>query len=217
MNLLEQANRYNIWWRARPSLSPVGSIPLNEELGRQTADYFEATPHNPNDLRVRQAYDAMKRDIKSQWTYASRVMGIQFIPTRGDPYSSSQDMIDDVTNNHRLRIFTGGTMPPDHPLAAIDPDTGLSYNVMFRGVHDLFGHAAHGNQFGPIGERRAFAAHAQMFQTKAIPALAFETHAQNSWFNFGKHIRNAGRFIAPERRPFPPQKANVLPERYYRF
>ena len=45
-------------------------------------------------------------------------------------------------------------------------------NDFFRIVHDIFGHAMHGNSFGPIGEDRAWFDHMNMFTPLAAAALA---------------------------------------------
>jgi len=111
-------------------------------------------------------------------------------------------------------------MPVDHPLAE-DAGNGLTYNDKLRAVHDLFGHATNENQFGPAGEERAWREYRQMFSPEAVPALTTETRGQNSWVNFGAHLRDAeGNIpgkgepgaIHPADRPFAEQKAGLLPE-----
>jgi hypothetical protein len=106
-------------------------------------------------------------------------------------------------------------------------DTGLKaggepllVNDMFRAVHDYFGHAKEGYEFGPRGEYNAYLAHSKMFSKTAIPALTAETMGQNSWVNFGKHLRDekgnipkkgeAG-YKSPTERPYAAQKATALP------
>jgi hypothetical protein len=66
----------------------------------------------------------------------------------------------------------------------MDPNTGLTANEMFRAVHDFYGHAVHGNPFGPKGEEIAYGAHSQMFSPLARMAMASETRGQNSFVNF---------------------------------
>jgi hypothetical protein len=55
---------------------------------------------------------------------------------------------------------------------------------MFRAVHDFYGHAVHGNQFGAKGEEIAYGAHSQMFSPLARIAMASETRGQNSFVNY---------------------------------
>ena len=73
---------------------------------------------------------------------------------------------------------------PHDFLNAIDPETGLNTNEMFRAIHDFYGHAVHGNPFGPKGEEIAYGAHAQMFSPLARMAMASETRGQNSFVNY---------------------------------
>jgi hypothetical protein len=219
----------------RPAIDAT-TKPHDPEFAARVADAFDALKHNPNDPAVQKSYAAMKRDIRAQWDYATQKMGIKFEPwetsfdynksfkelgkEKAQPYANSKEMMDDVNNNHHLYFFQGGTMAKDHPLAEIDPQTGYSSNDMLRAVHDLFGHAAHGFQFGPKGEENAYLVHRQMFSPEAIPALTTETRAQNSWFNYGAHLRNAeGKlpakgepgFVPTSERPFADNKAALLP------
>ena len=217
--LLEEMNIYQEIM-GKPDILPTEAIPFDENLAYLTADYFDKALHDPQNPEVQKSYASLKKDIAKQWEYATKTLGYRFIPSTGDPYPNSEALQEDVRTTHRLYFYTGGNLPANHPLSEIDPNTGFSYNDMFRAVHDLFGHAGHGNQFGPVGERRAFLDHAQMMSASSIPALAFETHAQNSWFNFGKHLRTCnGRvclkgevgYVSPRDRPYAEQKANVLP------
>jgi hypothetical protein len=187
---------------------------------KEIADEYDKLQHNPNDPEVQKSYGALKRDIDDQWDFATQKMGIKMEPwtEEGQPYKNSKEMTADVNNNHHLYFFQGGEMPMDHPLAE-DAGQGLSYNDKLRAVHDLFGHAANENQFGPAGEERAWQEHRQMFSSEAVPAVTTETRGQNSWVNFGKHLRDAeGNIpakgetgaIAPAERPFAEQKAGLL-------
>jgi hypothetical protein len=135
-------------------------------------------------------------------------------------------MAADARKGH-LHFFTGGDFPKDHLLAqpsgVTHGDRDLTYNDLFRAVHDYYGHALYGNQFGPRGEEHAYRTHARMFTPRARPAMAAETRGQNSYVNYGRHLRDAqgnipqagqpGHIPAPER-PFAEQKNNVLPQEY---
>ena len=180
----------------------------------QIADAHEAMEHAPGDPAVKASYSAMKQDVAKQWDYAVQHLGVQFEPWthEGQPYANSREMREDVLNNRHLYFFTGGDFSADHPLTEVSPKTGLAYNDMFRAIHDLFGHAVEGYQFGPGGEESAWNLHRQMFSPEAQGALVSETKAQNSWVNFGKHIREAETPPPPSQRPFAPQKAGLIPE-----
>lgn len=97
-------------------------------------------------------------------------------------YKSSKQLFEDIDKRNHMFVYRGGD--PHDFLGQIDPDTGLSYNEMFRAVHDYFGHAVHRNQFGPVGEETAWAAHSRMFSPLARVAMSSETRGQNSLVNY---------------------------------
>ena len=148
----------------------------------EIADAYEAIKHEPGDPAVKASYDALKKGIDDQWNNAVEA-GVDFEPwsKKGQPYADSAAMKADVDENHHLWFFRGGEMPADHPLAQVDPVTGFTYNDKLRAVHDLYGHAAYGWQFGERGEENAWITHSQMFPREALPALTTETKGQNSW------------------------------------
>lgn len=206
----------------RPPITEV--MPQATPNGRELADAYDKMKHNPNDPNVQRAYTAMKDEIDDQWEHAVQ-SGFKFEPwtKEGQPYANSREMMQDVKNNHHLFFFTGGDLAADHPLAETDPKTGLTYNEKLRAVHDLYGHAAGGFEFGPKGEEAAYQTHAQMFSPEALPALTTETRGQNNWVNQGPHMRNAeGQiiqkgepgYLAPTERPFAENKAALLPEKF---
>lgn len=190
-----------------------------EEVQKKIADTYEAAPHDPNDPEVANSYAKLAHETKQQYLHAQQ-NGYTFTPWGGkDPYKTSAEMRQDVLNNKNLGYYQGGDMPQDHPLAQVDPETGLTPNDMFRAVHDLYGHALHGFEFGPRGEYGAWKAHSQMYSPEARRAMTSETHSQNSFVNFGKHLRRPDGsipkrgeegWIHPNDRPFAEQKA-VLP------
>lgn len=201
-SVAEAANEFNRS-AGRPEIS-AEKVPHVPATAERIAQAYEAMPHAPNEPAVKKAYDAAKKDIDAQWDYATDKMGVKFEPwtKEGQPYANSKEMTADVKNNKHLYFFQGGELPADHPLAATDSETGLSYNDKLRAVHDLFGHAAHEFQFGPKGEENAWNVHRQMFSPEAIPAITTETRGQNSWVNYGQHLRvpfQEGRTVPPER------------------
>jgi hypothetical protein len=108
----------------------------------------------------------------------------------------------DVQENKHLFVYAG----ENDPNSLMTPED----NWIFRGVHDLFGHAANGYDFGPRGELNAAIEHAKMFPKEALPALFAETHGQNSWVNFGPNTH-----LPPSERPFAEQKGFAVPEEHF--
>ena len=204
----------------------AGLAPVDTGLSKRVADAYEAMKHNPESPKTKAAYEALKTETKAQWDAAEKA-GYKFEPWTkpGQPYANSAEMAADVRDNKHLYYFPGGDIPKDHPLADVDPKTGETYNNIFRAVHDLFGHAKNDYEFGPRGEENAFLAHSRMYSDKAVPALLSETKGQNSWVNFGPHLRDENGnvpvrgetgYVPPTERPFAEQKAGLLPDNLVR-
>lgn len=176
---------------------------VNTELARKIADFYEAAEHAPADATVKMSYDALRDETLKQFD-AIKAAGYTIEPWQdaGEPYKSSADMTSDVRDNKHLYFKTTGTeVRPDNLMA--------DFNDVFRAVHDFFGHAAEGYQFGPRGELAAWNAHSEMYPPAAQGALASETLAQNLWVNFGKHLE--GKTIPLPERPFAEQKNILVP------
>jgi hypothetical protein len=205
-------NDYN----AQNGLPPVDHSqyhPLDEGFGRRVADAYDRLQEdNSADPQVRASYDALIRETKAQWDHLVKA-GYKLEPwtQEGQPYANSHEMVADVKNNKHLYFYQGGE---PHPfLSAIDPDTGLSYNDMFRAVHDAWAHAAGGFGFGPRGEEMAHDMHSQSFSPLARQAMTTETRGQNSWVNFGKHNYDAegnALHVPATVKPFATQKVDLL-------
>jgi broad specificity phosphatase PhoE len=207
--------------RALPS---IGNLPINPDLGKRLADFAQEAQHNPNDPAVKDSYNALNSQIKQQYD-AIQKAGYKIEPWTGagEPYKSSAEMSADVRNNkHLFFLPTQGNFTGAENNLMLKPSgvEGLSNNDLFRAVHDFFGHAKEGLQFGPRGEYNAWREHSQMFTPEAQGALAAETLAQNAFVNFGKHLRTpegnipaAGEpgFVPPASRPFAEQKNFVVP------
>lgn len=155
------------------------------------------------DVRIQNVYETFVQETEKQFDFISQHIRIEPWTQQGQPYANSKAMMADVANNKHLWVFEGGEQ---HPF--MTPEQ----NWKFRAVHDLFGHAKTGFEFGPRGEFNATRAHAQMYTEEAWPALVTETIGQNAWVNFG--IKNAGK--APQDRAFAAQKADLLPESMWR-
>ena len=97
-------------------------------------------------------------------------------------YRGAKEMASDVHGNDHMYVFQGGD--PHDFLNRVDPRTGLNENEKFRAVHDFFGHAILGNEFGPMGEEKAWSIHNQMYSPLAQMAMTAETRGQNSVVNY---------------------------------
>jgi hypothetical protein len=194
----EVANGYyqRIFNTERPKFA--GTRKLDEERGKRIADAYIAMKDDPTNPEVRAAYDAMSKETLDQ--YKDFVdAGFTIEVDNEEPYNNSQEMIDDLKNNNRIKIFSTeagfGSNPITEEQRQRNPllqDSGfkdakgntLLVNDVFRAIHDFYGHAELGNSFGPKGEENAWNIHARMFSPLARRAMTTETRGQNSYVNF---------------------------------
>lgn len=170
-------------------------VPVDEARAWVIAAAYDALPTLVQDTDTISAYNTLAREVEMQYRLLERA-GYRFYFTENDPYPDSASMLADLRAK-RLHVFAGSAT---HPLLT------TRVNLMFRAVHDVFGHGAEGYQFGPRGEENAWIHHSQMFTPLAQVALTTETRGQNSWVNFGPHA-----YLPVQERPFATQKAALLP------
>lgn len=212
---------------------------LNFEFSKSIADAFDAMPHTPQDDEVLRAYSQLGHELNMQFCFL-RAAGLKCLVYEGtgEPYKNSKEMFRDVFENNSLTIFAtenGFGMGTPQSIAAMennpllaptmyDSDNGhpLCVNDLLRFVHDIFGHCTHECQFGQLGEEIAWWTHLTTLTPLAAKALTTETRGQNSWVNFGKHLRNADGnipqsirefgYVHPKDRPYADQKIGLLPD-----
>lgn len=156
-------------------------INFNEETSKSIcAAYSSLKIDNSENLEVRHAYLQLVKEVEAQYEYLVNEVKLKVTFIENDPYDNSEHMIHDVQTNNHLKIFKGGE---PHPFLDAKDDKGVSATEKFRVVHDFFGHAVEGNQFGKIGEEAAWIAHSKMFSPIAQTAMSTETRGQNSWVN----------------------------------
>lgn len=146
--------------------------------------------------KLKSSYDALRAETRSQYEFLTSPkekggLGVNVEVTKENPYESTAALREDVVKNNRLRVLstesTGG-----HTVLSNEE------NDMFRAVHDAFGHLATGRNFAREGEEAAYGSHSKMFSDTALPALASETRAQNSYLiNKGEFTPNMP-FEVPE-------------------
>ena len=194
----EIADRYfqRVFGKPRPKY--YGSRTLDEARAKRISDAFDAMKHDPNNPEVKTAYEALAKETLDQYK-AFTDAGYSVEINNSEPYNDSQEMIDDLRNNNRIKIFSTESgfgeskitdeQRKENPLLR---DSGfkdvngktLLINDVFRAIHDFYGHAELGNSFGPKGEENAWNVHARMFSPEARKAMTTETRGQNSYVNF---------------------------------
>jgi hypothetical protein len=232
------ANEYR---RLNDISTPEGTeiYKLDTKYSKRIADAFSDMMHNPNDPEVKAAYTAMAKETLQQYrSIKDAGYNIEIYDGSGEPYKNSADMIKDVRENKHLFVLStekgfGEAAITDeqrneNPLlknSGVKDINGkpLLVNDIFRFVHDFYGHTERGNSFGAVGEENAWDAHARMYGYMARRAMTTETRGQNSWVNFGPHMRNEeGRLIKKDepgylsvtQRPFAPQKIGLISEEF---
>lgn len=215
----EIADRYfeRAFGRRRPRF--FGTRYLDPEYSKRISDAFIAMDDNvkfgvtraraeavgdTRTLEIYEAYEAMINETLAQYE-AMLEAGYRVEINNEEPYANSAEMIEDLRENKRIKIFSteaGFGSVGDNKLFGIPAKTRelnpllaeteftdvsgqtLLANDVFRAVHDFFGHGELGNSFGPKGEENAWMVHSRMYSPLARKAMTSETRGQNSYVNF---------------------------------
>lgn len=205
---------------------PTDYSPVDPSIAAKIADEYEKMEHNPDDPKVQAAYQALKDEAMDQYkAIVDAGYTFDFYPEE-DPYPNSpREAVLDVHNNKHMYVFPtvgedGGfgqdaEEHPNHPMLEFVPGLQWSgkpvtYNDVFRAIHDIYGHVKEGLGFRAEGEDNAYRQHNAMFSPLAQQALATETRGQNSWVNYGPHGEH--NQTATTDTIYAPQKAGLLPQ-----
>ena len=213
-----------------PEFKPI--MVFNDEIGAAAADIFQNLPMF--DEAAIPLYKKFIQETNMQYQMLLDA-GIEFELVDVDPYTPNkaghQQMIADMENG-KLKVlatsqsFGDGTTSNLNPMLSESRYLDVNGRIMlendvFRAVHDTFGHGMRGNTFGPIGEYNAWLAHKEMYSQDARRVMTTETLGQNTFTNYGPHMRDAngnllGRadagYIPPADRPFASQKVAIMPD-----
>jgi hypothetical protein len=204
---------------------------IDENRSKNIADAYDEMKHDPNNPEVKKAYeDMVSETIEQHKVLSDDGYKFEIYEGEGEPYASSQDMLKDLRENKHLFILSTekdfgqnkitDEQRKENPLlrdSGIKDVNGkpLLANDVFRGVHDAIGHGERGNSFGAKGEENAWDVHSRMYSPAARRAMTTETRGQNSWVNYGKHLRNEDgsiKKVNAKDKPFADQKVGLLPE-----
>lgn len=198
------------YMQGRPYLPPAEYRKVDPDRAAKIAAAYEhmVDALSPNaDPAYREAtlasYDAFAKETLAQYDVIQKGGYVfEFEPRGGGSYASPWDAMADLRENKHLFVF-----PTDegfgmseaqqaHPLLQVVPgltwkqdgvDKPVTYNDLFRGVHDFFGHFKEGVGFRADGEENAWRSHVAMYSEEARGAMTTETRGQNSWVNYGPH------------------------------
>lgn len=204
---------------------PTRKAQVNKDRAAKIAAAYHEMKHDPDHPDVKSAYDALINETMDQWNHIkqSGLKVSKIKPGMENPYKSSKDLLKDVRENNHMWYFPTdqgfGSSGEEvkHPLLkpVNEKHDGepMVANDLFRIVHDYFGHAKEGYQFGPVGEENAWHEHRKMYSPLAQKALTSETRGQNSWVNFGPHGEQNRK--DPANTIYADQKAGLLPDWAY--
>ena len=211
-------------------------VKADPERGKRIADAYASMAHDPQNPRVKEAYQNLIQQTRAQYD-ALAAAGYKFwfmdmnLADNQEYASSPWNAMRDIRANQEMGVFPTESgfgssedfTPDSNPLLA---DTGLRWpvgganskrtapvlaNDLFRAVHDAFGHGLEGSGFRADGEENAWQAHVRLFTGSAVAAITTETRGQNSWLNFGPHGEK-NRTAKVEDTVFADQKTGLLPE-----
>lgn len=195
---------------------------------------FQNLKHTPQDPEVFYCYQKFKAETRSQFSFL-RESGVSVHPwlREGQPYLNSKHLFDEFHKTKTLFVYltvngygADHSYPHDHPmLEASDiyiDGISLTYNDLFRVVHDVFGHITGFNSFSCLGELRAALNHMKLYSEDACQAMLSESVGQICWYYFGPHlceiiVRGNEETVkmhdqVKKLRKYPEQKAALLPK-----
>ncbi len=194
---------------------------LNENLSKRISDAFSEMKHDPNNPQVKEAYDALIKEVTAQYDDLAK-SGVKAKKIKGEnPYKNSKELSSKVKESGEISYFPtdegfgSAAAIADNPMLQktgrfnADGEEMLA-NDIFRAVHDVYGHVKPESSFGKVGEEIAYQNHKQMFSPLAQKALATETRGQNSYVNFGPNA--AHNKTNPANTIFADQKVGLLPD-----
>jgi hypothetical protein len=139
---------------------------------------------------LREQYDALYRagyrfeaHAVDPYNVGSDFVGSPGVPVQlmgsGDIQAGNKGVLAQTDLRDNKHLFVFGSYPSN-------PAFSDEINVLFRAVHDTFGHLTDGYSFGPQGELNALIKHMQMFKSKGARKVALvELGGQNAMTNFG--------------------------------
>jgi hypothetical protein len=147
--------------------------PLNEKMVLANYDEYaklvsDAYVNAPDfDNSVVPSYRALMESTKKLYKRLQSKVKVEFVDY--DPYSSRDEMTDDVKNTGILKI---SKLFNEHPLYSKEE------NLILRAVHDYYTHIIANQDFGLRGELKAYNTHARLAPPAALPALFTEVVGQ---------------------------------------
>jgi len=106
----------------------IGNIEEKEFIKR-IAEFYQQSPEATQYITA--SYTMLRNHINLMYDKIINELKVQVIPSETDPYGSDKEMMQDIAQNKRLKVYTGHT---NHPFFFSEE------NIKFRVVHDYFSH-----------------------------------------------------------------------------
>jgi hypothetical protein len=171
--------------------------PMNQQ--RSLAEWYDKIEDDSSSWIVKSFYSQLALEVSAQFGFLV-AKGFTFTKSYLAATYVTSGELHDAARAGEVRVYD---FEHNHPI--LTP----TQNFMLRAVHDVFAHAMPRASFGPRGEFIGYLNHRLMFSPTAALAYATETHAQNSWFNYGPFSH-----LPAIERPFAPQKAVIIPQEF---
>lgn len=230
-NLIAAAEKY-----ARENGIPLRRqaeyVKVDEDRAKRIAEAYEEMKHDPQNPKVKEAYEDLIRQTKAQYqALMDAGYEFSFFDENTDPYDENPyNAMRDLRQNKKMAVYgtydgfgTEGITATELENNPMLQDTGLRWkdqkgneqivtaNDLFRAVHDAFGHGLEGAGFRARGEENAWQAHVRLFTGPAIGAITTETRGQNSWLNYGPYGEK-NKTAKVKDTVFAEQKTGLMPE-----
>jgi hypothetical protein len=221
-------------------MRPTQYVSASPERGSRIAKAYDEMPDAAKGegspayrKQVERSYNAFREETADQYAMLmSKGYQFEFMPVGQDPYGNSPwGAMRDLGENQHMYVFPTdegfGTLEEagSHPLLEVVPgltwaqrqadgtvvDKPVTYNDLFRAVHDVFGHKKEGVGFRADGEENAWRSHVAMYSDEAKGAMTAETRGQNSWVNFGPY-GEANQTASQMDTVYADQKAGIMPD-----
>lgn len=136
-----------------------------DDYANKVADAYDARPSFEEKYIF--SWEALMKHIEKMFKRMESKIAVEFVTD--DPYKTTQEIIDDIQKNKRLKVYSGHA---EHPVWTTEQ------NLKFRAYHDYLSHVAGGHEFGPKGEIASYNQHAKMAPKRALLALFTEIVGQ---------------------------------------
>jgi hypothetical protein len=221
---------------AKPARANEPVPKLFTAVSKMIADAYNSIIHQPSKEEVKAAYDALVEETAAQYNFiVSKGLKVERHTGKGEPYSSSKEMLKDIKENNTLK-FLPNDVAFGQGTTAVSDNIGLqpsgiklkdgyelTNSEVFRIVHDYFGHGILGNEFGAIGEENATLQHLDLYSDVAAPAVIFQTRGQNSWVNYSgvnakaNELRKKARELDRQGKPNEAKKLLEEADKIFKF